>query len=197
MLTRMRTGPHRAAGRLWRALSLALLLATLLHTGGGLAAAAQDGEAPLDLAAMVLTPADLAAEGLEGYGANEGFTWTTLDDAERGRGVTYSVDSRGRINLGGIAGAIGLLDETDWRRIHELRLALPAEPGSTDIGDTVWSGIEEFADADGAAEAFAFFAQKRRISNAVEEIEGTATLGEQSALWRLSGVSLTVGSTRG
>jgi hypothetical protein len=141
---------------------------------------------PLDIAAILLQPADLDAEGMPGFGVDIGQTWTTIGSAVAAGPYAFS---RGGIDLGGVPGAGGILEDAGWLRLHELLLATPdpADPNSYAV--VVVSGVEEFATADGAAAAFAAFGQEQALSamtgGTVTALPDVAPMGDQSGVWRV------------
>ena len=124
----------------------ALLLALTLAGPGTVGTGAQGEEAPLDLAAMALLPADLAAEGMDGYAVDTGRTLTAGNLAAglaaiRGESAEETEEQ---------------LVEAGLQRAYQLALDLPAD--SPDDEDqplaSVVSVVYQFADEDGAEEVF-------------------------------------------
>jgi hypothetical protein len=173
-------------------LAMLLLLLALVHATQGAAAQympeLDDGAGQLDLAALLLRPSDLEAAGLDGYGAAEGQTFTTIEEAVTA--MPYA-DSRGSIAFANFSSAADLLRETGWQRFHERMLATSDEDDPARYGAAVYSGIEEYADADGAAIAYAQFTEERALralmNGTPEPVDDAPSLGDASGMWVFRG----------
>jgi hypothetical protein len=127
--------------------------------------AAPDADQPLDLAAMLLTPADLAAHGLTGLG----FTVPEYRDQVEG----FRDDL---VALG-------------WQRDYVTRHAVPMESdgGSTLVRTSVESFVAEYRDVAGAAAAFALIESEIEAADeppAAQDIPSTRTIGDQAEITR-------------
>ena len=71
----------KMSGRLLRWLACLLVCAAIVPVAAAQTGTPASGSAPLDLAAMTLTPADLDALGFEGYQVADGRTQTLEDRA--------------------------------------------------------------------------------------------------------------------
>lgn len=146
-----------------------------LHAGPA-AAARATRDTPLDLAALALTPDDLRDEGLEGFGISDG---QTLSPSSAAASVAFERDIPADDVEDGFADA-GLV------RAYELRLDLP---GSGDVpAQSIRSTLREFADEDGAADAFATLTDWEH-SQAESESLDLPDLGDDSALIHLTGTT--------
>ncbi len=158
------------------AATLLILLAALAVPGAGGAAAGQatppapPAAAPaLDLAAMTLVPADLAAPG---YGLVRGPNSASRTLHE------YTDDPELRKTL--VAAG--------WQRFHQtaLGIGLATEPPRWAV--LIASYVTEYGDAPGAAAGFAVL-EDERGQPGVADVAGTTRLGEQSEITRGDGIT--------
>ena len=165
------TGKGRVA---LRALGVLIVLLALAGRLGPAAADARRAEAPLDLAAMALTPADLEGLGLEGYGSDFGDLLTLQAEAE-------AIAATGDMSE---AEATELLEDAGFVRSYSVRTALAQVQGGSGTYPTrgVFCHIYEFADEDGAEDLFSFLAGVD-IED-VDEVDGTETIGDESVMTR-------------
>jgi hypothetical protein len=154
---------------------LAAVIGSMSQPG---AIAAQREPAPLDLAAITLTPGDLESAGSEGYLLSSTAP-LALDDEAAYLGDTLNQDAEE------IAAAL-LRAEFDGG--YYLSLVLPAdedEPAGTParlVGVTVYA----FGDDEGAAGVYDLVSDEGAVDDA-EDVEGDEELGDESDLTRLSG----------
>ena len=88
----------------------------------------------VDLAALVLQPADLEAEGQPGYGAAYGWTMTTVEEMVS---PDAFLESRIWMNPATIPNAAAMFNQAGWLRYHEMMLATPEDPANPDDG-RIW-----------------------------------------------------------
>ncbi len=179
--------PHASAAQSIRIATIALVtwlvLAALPHT----AAAQPTGATPaLDLAALVLMPADLDAEGMPGYGTEFSRTFATIDEFIK---LDLQLESRMWMELGKIPDAATVLTQAGWLRHHELLLATPVDPDDPDwFHSGATSGIEEYASPEGASTAFATFTSEPALRSGhlgmVEFLAFATPLGDERVLAR-------------
>jgi hypothetical protein len=155
---------------------LALVASVLGPTAGAVRAA--NDELPLDLPAMALTPSDLEAEGFAGFGRLSGESHV------------------GPWLLGGLIGNLTyeMSDDEVRQTVRDAGLLRGYEfslrqQGSHDdqVSDPVrdvFGTVYEFADDDGAADAFAFMADLAEVSETVQHVEGDAAIGDGTVLFR-------------
>jgi hypothetical protein len=136
------------------------------------------GQQMLDLAAITLTPADLDDLGLEGFGMSYGQT-AFLEEL-----IVASAEFRNlpEAEVRAAYEANGLI------RRYDLSLHQPLDPADPagDAGRLVVSYVMEFADAAGAAAAWAF-SEDESFAPASTDEPLTTPLGEQSEATRESG----------
>lgn len=171
-------------GRLRSIPVASLLVGVLLLAGFRLsgmtvtASAHQVGEQPIDLAAMALTPDDLTAVGMTGFGTGV----SVLGDVQAVGSflAAWRADPQGEL-AGVIAGAAPT-------RIHLLWLGKPTVAGNPDSSTErfVFSYAFEFADAATAAQGFATLTNGWETGNAHAE-PIAATIGQQHAFFRDAG----------
>jgi hypothetical protein len=140
------------------------------------AAERSEQSASLDLAAIVLSPADLTAEGFEGYGIADGDAGTPIDVAAA---LAFQRDLPDD-EVQALLGALGL------RQAYALRLDL--RPTTEDIAQSVVSTLHEYADADGAADAFAVLTDWEGIDTA-ETVASEAAITAASVTTRHRGTT--------
>lgn len=151
---------------------IGLLALPLAQAPAARAGVAED--APLDLAAMVILPADVEAEGLEGFGIGNAMMASTPDAV-----AEYWAYWRGDED-GATADA---LDEADPERVYILNLALPGEEGDPFSGtsQSVRPYIMEFADEDAAEDAFPVLAEGWATGD-MEDVSTDAEIGDETFL---------------
>jgi outer membrane protein assembly factor BamB len=148
--------------------------------------AAQGGaEAPLDLAAMMLTPADLAEEGLEDFGVGAGSV-ANAEEAAIGIAEFRDVPEEEVIDV---------LKDAEFVRVHEVSLYLPsdpsdpASPASTLVSSYIW----EYETREGANAAWDYLEDEASIEGA-EDIEGAESFGEISEITFYEGEDAVTGA---
>lgn len=137
------------------------------------------GVAPLDVAAMALTPDDLADNGFADFLVADGRT-QTLDDrvAEQAAGGGDPAQIR------------TLLTGLGWIRGYRSRLAHPIAAGNEDFDALVSSGIVQFADPDGSEAGWGLISQLDTGAGEGTPTASPRTLGDRSRLIDLGAVSL-------
>lgn len=152
--------------------------------------AQQDNAAPIDIAAILISPSDLEREGLAGYGLDYSQTFTAIDDALLAEPYAYS---RGAIGLSTFPSARELLRDAGWNRMREQLLGVPEAVNPSLFAAAVASGIEEYASADGAAAAFDAMSEQRALESmmvgSVETMDTTDSFGDESGMWRIRGAA--------
>lgn len=137
-------------------------------------AAQGSNEAPLDLAAMVLTPEDLADEGLEGFGLDQGFF------------ISFDEEIGGLVSAGYDEGETeATLEDAGWGWRYLTGLISRRDPDDVDsrVAMRVMVGVTEYEDADGAEEGFAYIEDEQDPT--AEDLEGTETIGDTSEITAL------------
>lgn len=151
--------------------------------GGTPAAGAEGATGAVDLAAMALTAADLEDVGLPEFGIAGGRTYTIEEaaaDAAEARGGADADIEPYRQALG----------DAGWRRSVQSTLAVPRADEPDFFAQSVSSYVDEYADAAGAAEAFAFFNDETAYTELeIRQIRGTRTFGEESLYVRFRGTA--------
>jgi hypothetical protein len=165
------------------ALAVWITLATLPLT----ASAQPTGAGPaMDLAALVLMPSDLGAEGMPGYGTEYGLTTATVEEMTH---PDLQLESRMWMEPSAIPDSSAVLTDSGWVRYHELLLATPVDPDEPDwFHSGATSSIEEYASPEGASMAFATFSSEPALRSGhlgmVEFLPTTTPLGDERVLAR-------------
>ena len=171
----------------------ALLLALWALVPAALGVSAQDaspvaspaaGVAPVDVAAMALTPDDLAGNGFADYLIADGRTQTLEDRvAEQAAGGGDPAQIR------------TLLTGLGWIRGYRSRLAHATPAGNEDFDALISSGIVQFADPDGAEAGWGVISQLDTDAGEGTPTASPRTIGDRSRLIDLGAVSLDDGKT--
>ncbi len=147
------------------------------------AAADAGPAAAADLAALTLTADDLEAVGLEGFGIAGG-SISTLEAAARG-----AAEARGGEDEPVAPYRTALL-EAGWRRGVQSTLAVPRSGEPRVFDRSVSSAIDEYDDAAGAAEGFAFLNDETAYREVeVRQIRGTRSFGDETVVYRFRGAA--------
>jgi hypothetical protein len=140
---------------------------------------------PLDIAAILLTPADLAAGNMPGFGIDTGKLFTTIDGAIA---VDTYANSRGAVRLRNVTNIRQILQDTGWQRMQETQLARPRADAPTRFDVSASSGIEVYDTPEGAASAYLQLAQPTAMSQMLYgDVQPAGTgmpLGDQASTWR-------------
>ncbi len=172
-------GQRRHGGRTGRWLA-ALLMIAALGSGWGrpdAVTARQDDaeERPLDLAAMALTPADLADVGLDGYTISAA-AWRTPEE------VVASTASGSGLDEDDVAEV--LVDEAELGASYELDLDLTDPESDVYLATVrVRSSFSEHPDAEAAEIAYGYRTDEGNISGA-EDIDA-ADFGDESEVTQI------------
>ena len=124
-----------------------LFLVLFLTTSAPTAAQQDSSAAPLDLAAMTLSPADLAAAGWDDLGLTAGQSLSVVDLAERAVWPTGAGPERD--------GVRDALLAAGWQQAYTATFATFWAPNRADLGRQVEVEIVAYADDAGAATGFA------------------------------------------
>jgi hypothetical protein len=177
---RVRPTWHRTLLTLVAALLLAGPFATATATATAKDAApavgAESYTGTLNLPAMVLTPSDLEAAGFPGYGKLGDGTFVPLDVL-----VAYTARVRGLPE----AEVRDAYQDAGWRRFYGTHLGLPSVPGDREsrANQVAFSFVAEYADAAGAAAAFAALAKHGDdLPARLDAVVGTAVVGDESRI---------------
>lgn len=149
-------------------------------------ATAQTTAPPLDIAAILLTPADLEAAGRPDFVVDNAIEHTTLDGAMSAERYSWS---HGSIKLADHPGTGDLLRDSGWQRMQETYLGHVPDGDLTRFDGAFSSGIEEYDTPEGASNAYEALAQIDPIRDMVYgnvAPAGTgAALGDESSTWRI------------
>jgi hypothetical protein len=141
------------------------------------AAARQESPAPLDLAAMVLTPADLATVGWDGLGLQSGQLLAVTDLAARAvwpSGAGAAQDAvRDDLRAAG------------WQQGYTVTLATLWDPSRSDLGRQVEIELDAYGDAAGAAQGLALVPDVFP-TGPITPVTGEREIGEASRLVRVA-----------
>jgi hypothetical protein len=141
--------------------------------------------APLDVAAMALTPVDLETLGLAGYLVADGRTQTLEDRAAE--------QAEDQDNL---AEVTTFLTGLGWVRGYRARLAHPISDGEEDFDALISSGVTQFKDASGAQTAFDLNSDIDVREGNATPVSDTTTVGDRSKVLHLGEVTLDDGIAR-
>ena len=130
-----------------RVLLLVPLLFVLLPRSASTAAQQNAPSGSIDLAAMVLTPTDLAAVGWDGLGLQAGQTLAVSDLAARAVWPTGTGAKQDAMRNDLLAAG--------WQQGYTVTLATLWDPHRSDLGRQVEIELEAYADAAGAAQGWA------------------------------------------
>ena len=156
---------------------------------------------PVDLAAILLMPADAEAEGRPGLVLNQGHAFMTVAEA---LAADPYASSRMEMRLSLLPDAARMLRDAGWQRFHEVEL-IELDPASTATSGSsrfdVSSSIEEYATTDGAAQAFAAFTDEQTVrlttGGTIQVVPDAAPVGDQSIMWNGSGTNTNTGLPAG
>ena len=155
----------------WIFLFLVLFLTTSAPT-----AARQDRPAPLDLAAVALIPADLAAVGWDDLGLSSGQTLSVVDLADRAVWPTGEGPEQDAVRDALLAAG--------WQQAYAATFATFWDPNRADLGRQVEVEVVAYADAAGAATGFTLVPDVFP-TGPVETIAGASGIGDESRLFRV------------
>ena len=139
--------------------------------------ARSESPAPVDLAAMTLTPADLAAVGWADLGLTSGQTLSVADLADRAVWPAGAGEEQDAIQ--------DALDAAGWQQGYGITLASLWDPNRSDLGHQVEVEIAAYADAPGAAQGLALVPDVFATGPA-EAVTGTRQIGDDSRLTRVA-----------
>jgi len=154
-----------------------ILLFVWLLSSAAPTTARSDSPAPVDLAAMTLTPADLAAVGWDDLGLASGQTLSVTDLADRAVWPAGAGEEQDAVQ-DALLGA-------GWQQGYAATFASLWDPNRTDPGRQVDVEVVAYADAPGAAQGFALVPDVYATGPATAVL-GTLTIGDESRLTRVA-----------
>ena len=152
---------------------------------------------PTDYAALLPGPADLESIGLNRpgmhhsgfYGVDYSQTFTEVGDAMRADPYAWS---RGAITLPASpsVGTESMLRDAGWLRLHEQLMGAPHEGFPDTLAVAIATGVEEYADTEGAAAAYRALSNPDVLasmteSSSIAPVETTRPFGSASGMWRV------------
>jgi hypothetical protein len=154
-----------------------MLVFVWLLSGAAPTTARSESPAPVDLAAMTLTPADLASVGWDDLGLTSGQALSVTDLADRavwpaGAGEEQEAVQEALLGAG-------------WQQGYGTTLATLWDPNRTDPGRQVDVEVVAYADAPGAAQGFARVPDVY-ATGPVTAVPGTRPIGDASRLTRVA-----------
>jgi len=160
------------------ALLVTVLLGSVAAVGRPGGASAQVESAPLDLAAIPLTPEEVEAIGLEGYGWSYGWLRTPCE-VVRDMAPYYGVEPEEFERT--------MVAEAGLTRHYYLRDARPVERGTpgTLSSRSVFTAVFEFASAEGAVAGERYMGEIGGRAGA-EPVTGNRTFGDAARILRYS-----------
>jgi hypothetical protein len=133
--------------------------------------------APVDLAAMTLTPADLTVAGLADLGLSSGQTLSVSDLADRAVWPAGAGEEQDAVREA--------LDAAGWQQGYGVVLASLWDPNRSDLGRQVEVEIAAYTDAPGAAQGFALVPDVF-ATGPVTAVPGTRDIGDDSRLTQVA-----------
>ena len=155
---------------------LILLFVSLLSSTAA-ATARTESPAPVDLAAMTLTPSDLETAGLAGLGLTSGQALSVTDLADRAVWPAGAGEEQDAVR--------DALDAAGWQQGYGATLASLWEPNRSDLGRQVEVEVAAYADAPGAEQGFALVPDVF-VTGPVEAVPSTRQFGDDSRLTRVA-----------
>jgi len=149
----------------------------LLLSSTASATAQSESPAPVDLAAMTLTPADLAAVGLADLGLTSGQTLSAADLADRAIWPAGAGEEQDAVR--------DTLDAAGWQKGYGVILASLRDPNRSDLRRQVEVEVAAYADAPGAAQGFALVPDVFE-TGPITAVPGTHPIGDDSRLTRVA-----------
>src|SRR5215207_25186 len=157
--------------RCWLILSLIWLLSSAATT------TARSESPPVDLAAMTLTPADLAAVGWAGLGLTSGQTLSVTELADRAVWPAGAGEEQDAVQ-DALLGA-------GWQQGYGATLDSLWDPNRTDPGRQVEVEVVAYVDAPGAAHGFSLVPDVY-ATGPVTAVPATRPIGDDSRLTRVA-----------
>jgi hypothetical protein len=154
-----------------------ILVFVSLISSTAAATARSQSPAPVDLPAMTLTPADLAAAGLADLGLSSGQTLSVSDLADRAVWPAGAGEEQDAVREA--------LDAAGWQQGYGVILASLWDPNRSDIGRQVEVEIAAYADAPGAAQGFALVPDEF-ATGPVTAVPGARDIGDDSRLTQVA-----------
>jgi len=154
-----------------------LILSLIWLFSGAATTTARSESPPVDLAAMTLTPADLAAVGWAGLGLTSGQTLSVTELADRavwpaGEGEEQDAVQDALLGAG-------------WQQGYGATLDSLWDPNRTDPGRQVEVEVVAYVDAPGAAQGFALVPDVY-ATGPVTAVPATRPIGDDSRLTRVA-----------
>lgn len=180
----MRSRTHRTPITRWLAVALAMLLVlpAMVHPAAAQRPAPGDR---LDLPGAIISPLDLHAMGIPGFGvANSAMFHTTGEALDNTAGIA----SRGNTDIRKMQGIDQVLATSGWLQFHEQLFGKTISADTDDLSDVISVGIEQYATPDGAAAGFAAFTSEETLTTATTAITHQALqpmtpLGDEAVAW--------------
>jgi hypothetical protein len=168
----------RRRGRLARILGALLVLFALAGSAFGPARAARatDEQPPLDLAAMTLTPDDLADLGMDGFGFGDGRTLAADNLADRAVWPAGEGEELAEVRDDLVAAG--------WRQAYLAVLTTVRDYDNPGPSRDVEIEVVAYADAAGAAQGFSLVPDAYATGE-MEEVAGGETIGDESRITRI------------
>ena len=166
---------------------LAALLAFSTMTQAASAQVPPPGDR-MDLPGAIVTPLDLHALGIPGFGGNLGAMYHTVDEVLADE---YSA-SRGYMTISNVPGIQQLLATSGWLQYHEQTYGMPNPADPSTYSRLFAIGIEQYATPDGAATAFATLTSEGTLAASTtavtrQPLQPAAPLGDQAVFWSHNG----------
>ena len=141
------------------------------------ATAGSESPAPVDLAAMTLTPFDMAAAGMTDLGLTSGQSLSATDLADRAVWPAGTGEEQDAVR--------DALDAAGWHQGYAATLATLWDPNRADLGHQVEVEITAYADATGATRGFALVPDVF-ATGPVTAVTGTRQIGDDSRMARVA-----------
>ena len=162
----------------WR-LILAVVF-VVLSTTGGLSGVVARSDGELDVAAIPLVPEDVDEPG---FGLLGGMLIASVDEAAQ-----IAASNRGGASPENVAEFAGILEDVGWQRDYLVGLGLPDEDNPDTYEVLIDSGVEEYADADGAGESFEIFGDPDAFTSVeAEEVRRAPRIADEARMVQFTG----------
>lgn len=143
----------------------------------------------IDLPAIVLTPRDLEALGLPGFGVLGLRSNTSLEQAAEEFAV-----GRGEPGPERLARVTRILQETGWRAGYTVTMGSPRRDDPNEQSAVVLAAVDVHGGSEGASQALAAFTDPAMLTEGdAEEIALRKTVGDEARLLRVQGRNETTG----
>lgn len=142
----------------------------------------------MDLPGVIITPHDLHALGITGFGSDHGVMYHTVEEAL----ADEFAASRGYMTIADVPGVQHLLTTSGWLQYHEQRYGRIDAANPDSYAQMFAIGLEQYATPDGAATAFTALTSEGSLAASTTAVtrqprQPATQIGEGAALWSHDG----------